>query len=106
MQLLFVVKRNPDAFPPRTGFGRAMLKLAPIFRFFKSPEGILALRSGIVSVALWIPAVCPQSAWFYYENKGIWALIMAQVRRFYVYNMANSNYFIVSLGWQRMRGIK
>ncbi|KJA27441.1 hypothetical protein HYPSUDRAFT_131287 [Hypholoma sublateritium FD-334 SS-4] len=74
-----MLKRNPDAFSPKTGVGRAMFKLAPIFRFFKSPEGILALRSGIVSVALWIPAVCPQSAWFYYENKGIWALIMAQL---------------------------
>jgi hypothetical protein len=32
-----------------------------------------------VSIALWVPAVCSTSAWFYYDNKGIWALIMAQV---------------------------
>ncbi|KAF8179112.1 hypothetical protein BJ912DRAFT_1128563, partial [Pholiota molesta] len=51
---------------------------APVFRFFKSPQGILALRNGIVSIALWVPAVCSTSAWFYYDNKGIWALIMAQ----------------------------
>jgi hypothetical protein len=32
-----------------------------------------------VSLALWIPAVVPSSAWFYYDNKGLWALIMAQM---------------------------
>lgn len=72
-------RRNPDAFPPKTAFGRSVVKIAPVFRFFKSPQGILALRNGIVSIALWVPAVCSNSAWFYYDNKGIWALIMAQV---------------------------
>ncbi|KAF8972504.1 hypothetical protein BDZ97DRAFT_1722616 [Flammula alnicola] len=71
-------KRNPDAFPPTTTFGRFFLKLAPVFRFFKSPQGIFAFRTGIVSVALWIPAVCHSSAWFYYDNRGIWGLIMSQ----------------------------
>lgn len=75
-----VEKRNPDAFPPKTGSGKAFLKLAGFFRFFKSANGIYALRMGIVSVALWIPSVCESTAWFYYDNKGLWALIMAQVR--------------------------
>ncbi len=48
-------------------------------RFFKSPEGIFSLRHAVVSIVLWIPAVCSSSAWFYYDNRGIWALIMAQV---------------------------
>jgi len=34
---------------------------------------------GLVSVALWVPSVCHSTAWFYYTNKGLWALIMAQV---------------------------
>ncbi|PPQ95766.1 hypothetical protein CVT26_015853 [Gymnopilus dilepis] len=72
------VRRNPDAFPPTTGFGRSYVKLASILRFFKSAQGVFALRVAFVSVALWIPAVCPSSAWFYYDNKGVWALIMAQ----------------------------
>ena len=59
--------------------GRFSLKLLAVFRFLKSPEGIFAFRLGIVSVALWIPAVCHSSAWLYYENRGVWALIMAQV---------------------------
>ncbi|KDR68787.1 hypothetical protein GALMADRAFT_78068 [Galerina marginata CBS 339.88] len=70
--------RNPDAFPPTTAFGRFIIKLAAVLRFFKSPEGIFALRMGIVSVALWVPAVCRTTAWFYYDNKGLWALITAQ----------------------------
>ncbi|CAA7266340.1 unnamed protein product [Cyclocybe aegerita] len=71
-------RRDPDAFPPTTAFGRFFVKLAAFFRFFKSAKGIFALRVAIVSVALWIPSVLHSSAWFYYENKGMWALIMAQ----------------------------
>ena len=53
--------------------------MAPFFQFFKSANGIFALRMGLVSVALWVPAVCHSSAWIYYSNKGLWGLIMAQV---------------------------
>ena len=74
-----VVGRNPDALPPTTVFGRFFVRLGGFVRFFGSAEGIFALRLAIVSVALWIPSVCHTSAWFYYENRGIWALIMAQV---------------------------
>ena len=74
-----IEKRNPDAFPPKTTFRRFLLKLAPFFRFFESANGIFALRMGLVSVALWVPAVCHSSAWIYYSNKGLWGLIMAQV---------------------------
>ena len=73
-------KRNPDAFPPKTKSGKAFLKLAAFLRFFKSANGIYALRMGFISVALWIPSVCESTAWFYYDNKGLWALIMGQVR--------------------------
>lgn len=77
----FVLERqDPDAFPPTTTLGRMVVNIvAPFFRFFKSPQGIFALRMGIVSVALWIPSACHSTAWFYYDNKGLWALIMAQV---------------------------
>ncbi|KAF8152843.1 hypothetical protein K438DRAFT_1863917 [Mycena galopus ATCC 62051] len=71
--------RNPDARAPTTGLGRFSVALAGVLRFFKTPEGIFALRHAVVSVALWIPAVVPRTAWFYYSNKGLWALIMAQM---------------------------
>ncbi|KIM39015.1 hypothetical protein M413DRAFT_447379 [Hebeloma cylindrosporum] len=71
-------KRNPDAFPPKRAFGKFLLKVAPFFQFLKSDNGIFAFRMGLVSVALWVPAVCHNSAWFYYSHKGLWALIMAQ----------------------------
>ena len=59
-------------------FGKFSAKLVAVFRFLKSPEGIFAFRVGIVSVALWIPAVCHSTAWVYYNDKGLWAVIMAQ----------------------------
>ncbi|KAG6849761.1 hypothetical protein H0H93_005443 [Arthromyces matolae] len=71
-------RKNPDALPPTTAFGRFFLCLGKILRFFKSPEGIFGLRHAVVSLALWIPSVCPSTAWFYYGNRGLWALIMAQ----------------------------
>ncbi|KAF8060806.1 hypothetical protein FPV67DRAFT_1673642 [Lyophyllum atratum] len=71
--------KNPDALPPTTAFGRFFLTLGNMLEFFKSPEGIFGLRHAIVSIALWIPSVCTSSAWFYYGNRGLWALIMAQV---------------------------
>lgn len=86
--------KNPDALPPTTAFGRFFLKLGSILKFFKSPEGIFALRHALVSVALWIPSVCPSSAFFYYENKGIWALIMAQVRKI-LYTMRVSQCLLI-----------
>ncbi|CAA7266342.1 unnamed protein product [Cyclocybe aegerita] len=52
--------------------------LSKFFRFLKSPEGIFSLRVAVVSFALWIPSVIPSSAWFYYEQKGMWAFVMAQ----------------------------
>jgi hypothetical protein len=70
---------NPDALPPTTAFGRSIVKVGAIFRFVKSAQGIFALRYAVVSVALWVPAVCQSTAWFYYENRGLWALIMAQI---------------------------
>lgn len=72
-------RRNPDALPPTTAVGRSLVKVGAIFRFFKSPEGVFSFRVAVVSVALWVPAVCPSTAWFYYGNRGLWALIMAQM---------------------------
>jgi len=77
--LVHVGPRNPDAFPPRTAVGRFFYKVGAFFRWFKTPEAIMAMRHAIVSVALWVPSVCHSSAWFYHDNKGIWALVMAQV---------------------------
>ncbi|KAG5640425.1 hypothetical protein DXG03_008703, partial [Asterophora parasitica] len=74
----FSARKNPDALPPTTAFGRFFRILGNIFRFFKSPEGIFGLRHAVVSLALWIPSVCSSTAWFYYGNRGLWALIMAQ----------------------------
>lgn len=73
------IGRDPDALPPHTASGRLALKLAAVVRFLRSHEGIFALRYAVVSIALWIPTVCASSAWFTYTNRGLWALIMAQV---------------------------
>ncbi|KAG6817295.1 hypothetical protein H0H87_010637 [Tephrocybe sp. NHM501043] len=72
-------RKNPDALPPSTAFGRFFLKFGKVIKFFKSAEGIFAMRHAVVSIALWVPSVCSTTASFYYGNRGLWALIMAQM---------------------------
>lgn len=59
----------------RSGFGRVVLGT---YHWFISAEGLFALRMVILTVALAVPAVIPSSSGFYYREKGLWGLIMAQ----------------------------
>lgn len=88
---LYFAGKNPDALPPKTLIGRFFVGLGSVVRFLKSPEGIFSLRHACVSVALWVPAVVKSTAWFYYGNRGIWALIMAQVGFCLVYAEKDKN---------------
>lgn len=47
-------------------------------RWLGSTEGMYALRVLTVTIALALPAVLTSSAAFFYREKGLWALIMAQ----------------------------
>lgn len=60
----------------RNPFGQTLLALT---HWFTSTEAMYALRVLVVTVALAIPAAIPSSAGFYDREKGIWALIMAQL---------------------------
>ncbi|OKL58568.1 hypothetical protein UA08_06208 [Talaromyces atroroseus] len=61
---------------------RQRSKLARIisgfYHFLVSPDSLYALRLVVLSLALAIPAVLPQTAGFYYKQRGLWALIMGQ----------------------------
>ncbi|KAI4716426.1 hypothetical protein E4T48_07379 [Aureobasidium sp. EXF-10727] len=46
--------------------------------WLSNDEGIFALRVLVATLAAAIPAACTTSAGFYYREKGLWALIMAQ----------------------------
>jgi len=39
---------------------------------------VFTIKYVFISIALWIPSVCKSTATFYYDQKGIWALIMGQ----------------------------
>ncbi|RFU27987.1 hypothetical protein B7463_g8350, partial [Scytalidium lignicola] len=53
--------------------------LLKITHWFASTEGIFALRVLVVTLVLTVPAVIRSSAGFYYREKGLWAVIMAQL---------------------------
>jgi hypothetical protein len=59
----------------RSGLGRAIIGT---YHWFISSEGMFAMRMVVVTIALSIPAALPNTAGFYYREKGLWALIMGQ----------------------------
>lgn len=70
---------DPDAKPPRSLTQRSIRHVSRFWKWQISAEGLFALKYGIVSIALWMPAIFPNSAYFSYSNRALWALIMAQV---------------------------
>ncbi|KAI0151233.1 hypothetical protein BJ166DRAFT_385006 [Pestalotiopsis sp. NC0098] len=61
---------------PRSRASRITLA---VVNWFGNDEGVHAARTLIVSLALAVPAVITTSSGFYYREKGLWALIMAQM---------------------------
>lgn len=60
---------------PGSKLGRV---ISGFYRFLVSPASLYAIRVVVVSIAVVIPAVIPHTAGFYYRERGLWALIMAQ----------------------------
>ncbi|KAK7216424.1 hypothetical protein V2G26_004427 [Clonostachys chloroleuca] len=52
--------------------------LVATYKWLFNPSGMYALRMVIVTIATAIPAAIPQTAGFFYREKGIWAVITAQ----------------------------
>jgi uncharacterized membrane protein YccC len=60
---------------PGSKLGRA---ISSFYRFIVSPDSLYAIRMVVVSIAVVIPAVIPHTSGFFYRERGLWALIMAQ----------------------------
>jgi hypothetical protein len=60
---------------PGSKLGRA---ISSFYRFLVSPDSLYAIRMVVVSIAVVIPAVIPHTSGFFYRERGLWALIMAQ----------------------------
>ncbi|KAH9067948.1 hypothetical protein EDB87DRAFT_1700654 [Lactarius vividus] len=69
---------DPDSHPPTNVFQKFMNVLHHLLKWTKTAEAVFVFRYVILSILLWLPSVFQNSAHFYYVNKGIWALIMAQ----------------------------
>ncbi|KAI0279079.1 hypothetical protein BGY98DRAFT_916273 [Russula aff. rugulosa BPL654] len=69
---------DPDSYPPTNLFQKFMNLLHIFLRWTKTAEALFVFRYVLLSVLLWLPAVFKNSTHFYYVNKGLWALIMAQ----------------------------
>ncbi|KAF8756858.1 putative ER transporter, 6TM, N-terminal [Rhizoctonia solani] len=71
-------RRDPDARPPKGIIQNLTFAVWSIWHFFRTNEAIFAIKYTIVTIALWLPQIFKSSAEFTYNEKGLWALIMAQ----------------------------
>ncbi|KAJ6556814.1 hypothetical protein DFH09DRAFT_987191 [Mycena vulgaris] len=71
-------RRDPDSRPPTNALQKLMHFIHHIYLWTGTAEAIFTFKYVFISIALWLPAVFRSSANFYYVEKGIWALIMAQ----------------------------
>ncbi|KAI0292715.1 hypothetical protein BC826DRAFT_1092011 [Russula brevipes] len=71
-------RRDPDSRPPTNVMQKMMNGLHGIYQWTKTPEALFVFRYVFITIALWVPAVIKTTAQFYYVQKGIWALVMAQ----------------------------
>ncbi|OAA64128.1 hypothetical protein LEL_10648 [Akanthomyces lecanii RCEF 1005] len=65
----------------RNGMPKSRLSRSIItaYRWLTNPAGMYAARLVIVTIATSIPSAIPHSAGFFYREKGIWAVITAQL---------------------------
>ncbi|KAF4450447.1 hypothetical protein F53441_6446 [Fusarium austroafricanum] len=77
---------------------KSSLIFLSLINFFTDVEGLHALRALVLTIALAVPAVIPSSAGFYYREKGLWALIMAQMALEPYMSDFNSGILIRTLG--------
>ncbi|CAE6431790.1 unnamed protein product [Rhizoctonia solani] len=71
-------RRDPDARPPKGIIQSLTFAIWSIWHFFRTNEAIFAIKYTVVTIALWLPQIFRSSAEFTYNEKGLWALIMAQ----------------------------
>ncbi|CUA73001.1 putative protein C57A7,05 [Schizosaccharomyces pombe 972h-] [Rhizoctonia solani] len=70
--------RDPDARSPR-GFGQKLSHIIRVaWRYLNTDEAIFGFKCTVVTLALWFPQVIKSSAEFTYNERGLWAMIMAQ----------------------------
>ncbi|KAI9512000.1 hypothetical protein F5148DRAFT_157072 [Russula earlei] len=91
-------RRDPDSRPPTNALQKIMSGIHVIYQWTKTPEALFIFRYVFLSIALWIPAVVRRTAHFYYTEKGVWALIMAQTTLTIYAGDQLYNYFIRLIG--------
>ncbi|KAK7062721.1 hypothetical protein VNI00_000209 [Paramarasmius palmivorus] len=71
-------RRDPDSAPPTNVAQKFMNSIHLLYHWTKTAEAMFTFKYVIITIALWIPGVLRSTANFYYVQKGLWALIMAQ----------------------------
>ncbi|KAL7418186.1 hypothetical protein BDY24DRAFT_437656 [Mrakia frigida] len=72
-------RRDPDALAPDSPVRFILSRLHRGTSVLSSTQFLFAVKAGILTVLVAIPSWTPSTAQLFYENRGLWALIMAQL---------------------------
>jgi hypothetical protein len=72
-------RRNPDYQPFNTALMVLISKLSKIPDLFNTRLAMFAFKAGALSCLTTLPAFIRSSAGFYYDNRGMWVTILAQM---------------------------
>ncbi|KAI9485026.1 hypothetical protein BDB00DRAFT_890672 [Zychaea mexicana] len=74
--------RDPDVDPPATGFQRFFHRLHQIRNWFLEPDTFLSFKTVVGTTLLALPVFLPQSASWYMDQHGQWAMIIMMMWMF------------------------
>lgn len=72
-------RRDPDAAAPSNLIQELLFRFYQLFSVVWSDGFFFAVKAGVISVLVAVPSFTPASAAFFYDNRGLWVLIMAQL---------------------------
>ncbi|KAL0581273.1 hypothetical protein V5O48_000756 [Marasmius crinis-equi] len=72
-------RRDPDALPPRNGFEWVVSHLYRFVVGLGGGNALYAVKAGILTTIMCLPSFIQSTAQFAYNNRFVWAIIMAQL---------------------------
>lgn len=72
-------RRDPDNQPFQTPLLNALGYIDKALGFLSNREFLFAVKAGVLTILVALPAYFPTSAGFFYYNRGLWVIIMAQL---------------------------
>lgn len=78
VQLGEASRRDPDALPPRSIFGRVCRMVYLMIHSLGHGNAVFAFKAGVMAVLLALPSYLPRSMEIAISNRSVWAIVLGQ----------------------------